>query len=717
MKLIRAEFENFRLLRDLELDFSTDSEKKLTVVRAENETGKTTILNALQWALYGLDVLPGKGRDFRLHPIDWETSDRQPIPISVQVDFEISKVGSTGSTEKYRIIRSVEETLNGVKQNPKVRLFKLTDKGAKSIKNPEAWIKRELLPPELREVFFTDGDRALSFIEAKSVTAKRRQVQEAIQSLLGLNVIEAALKHLEHTDSELNKDVKKIGSDAELEEIATKLSKVDRKIKDSTEKQDDAKSQLEVLDQRLSDIDKDIEAALIKGDREELDREFKQTQIQLKQIDNDRIEASKAHSKLFTSFSLACDLIAPVLEKSIRKLAELHDQGKLPSTTIPVLEERLTDTTCICGESLDQHTVDGKRRRNHIHKLIEKSRKPDDLQSMLTDLYYGSLSMQPKKVTDNAHWMVQNAKAVDYCDNLDNTRKESGRKLKSLEVQLDEIADTNIQGLRTTKQEYTAQRDRLNNDCIRYEIELDNLKEERRSLVATRNNLLTKQRRGASTLAALDITRDVVQVLDNSYNRITNEELVKVSELMNDIFLEMIGADPEQGAIIQKAEISKKSDILVYGPNTQMLNPDQDLNGASRRALTLAFIFALAKVSEVIAPNIIDTPLGMMSGFVKRSVLKTAIRESSQLILFLTRSEIADCEEILDAEAGRVITLTNPAHYPKMLVNNPLVKERKVLRCECRNCRDECKLCKRRKDIDVEAELEYQEVNSDSTIR
>ena len=58
MKLIRAEFENFRLLRDLTLDFSTD--KTLTVIRAENETGKTTILNGLLWALYGDNSLPNR---------------------------------------------------------------------------------------------------------------------------------------------------------------------------------------------------------------------------------------------------------------------------------------------------------------------------------------------------------------------------------------------------------------------------------------------------------------------------------------------------------------------------------------------------------------------------------------------------------------------------------------------------------------------------------
>jgi DNA sulfur modification protein DndD len=109
-------------------------------------------------------------------------------------------------------------------------------------------------------------------------------------------------------------------------------------------------------------------------------------------------------------------------------------------------------------------------------------------------------------------------------------------------------------------------------------------------------------------------------------------------------------------------------------------------------------------VSEVEAPNVIDTPLGMTSGSVKRSILRTAIRESSQLILFLTRPEIAQCEEILDAEAGRVITLTNPAHYPRMLVNKPQVNQLTALRCEC-NHRRECPVCERRTDVEPQVEL------------
>ena len=195
-------------------------------------------------------------------------------------------------------------------------------------------------------------------------------------------------------------------------------------------------------------------------------------------------------------------------------------------------------------------------------------------------------------------------------------------------------------------------------------------------------------------MADLEVAQDIQTVLSRAYERLTTDELHKVSNLMNSIFLEMIGSDPSQGAIIQSAGITDQFEITVYGPNGRPLNPDRDLNGASRRALTLAFILALTRVSGIEAPNVIDTPLGMMSGYVKTSVLTTAIRESSQLILFLTRSEIADCEDILDAEAANVITLTNTAHYPVMLANDPEMAERSILRCDC-NHRQECTICQR----------------------
>ena len=712
MKLIRAEFENFRLLRNMTLDFSTDAERKLTVIRAENETGKTTILNGLQWALYGDNALPEKGQDYRLHPIDWDTSNGKRVPISVEVEFETTSVrrssrGLIETRRRYRIIRSAYETLEGAKWQRSistVSLLHLADTGSKPIEPPEAEID-DKLPSELREVFFTDGDRALSFIEATvSVTTKRDRVLKAIRSLLGLGVIEDALKHVKKASSEVNRALKNIGSNQKLTQIATRLDDIDEAATVIEDKIEDARTQFAAFDEKLSGIQKKLDNALVKGDREKLKRDIEQAERQLKQIDNQRAAAAKEHAELFRSQAFARDLLGPVLERGLGKLNELHNQGEIPNSTIPVLEERLKVTTCICGESLEAGDPNGKRRRKHIQHLIDESRRADELRNTMTDLYFGSQSLQPDNVSDDNRWLVAYTKIVERRDELEIMRQEQGKNLKAFEAQLDDIPDIDIQMLRETKQQYWEQRDRFNAARSRYDTQLEQLKKEREILVKQRDNLLREQRKGARILAELEVAQDVERVLRNSYERITNEELTKVSELMNVLFLEMIGADPEQDAIIRKAEINKDFDIVVYGPNERTLNPDRDLNGASRRALTLSFILALTKVSEVEAPNVIDTPLGMMSGYVKQSVLKTVIRESSQLILFLTRSEIADCEEILDIEAGRIVTLTNSVHYPRMLVNDPKVNDRTILRCEC-NHRQECPQCLRRLDVEPKMEI------------
>ena len=709
MKLHRASFQNFRILRDLDLDFSTDRVRNLTVIRAANETCKTTILSALQWALYGDTALPGKGEGFRLHPIDWQADEGKRVPITATVEFEVTSVrrGSTGVREtkrRYRIVRSAFEEVNETdwRRRPStVKLFALNETGADPIDAPEALINDEL-PPELRDVFFTDGDRALSFIEADvAVSTKRERVQRTIRALLGLGVIENAIKHVRKAGTDVNKRAKESGVGDELTDIASRLATLDEDITEHEGEFDDAKEQFANFDENLREIDRKIDAALERGDKEELRKKIDGSRKRIKQLDDQLTAANKKHSDLFRSRALAKDLLTPVMQKAFDKLEQLRDQGKIPSTTIPVLEERLKNPECICGGSLKKGDPGADARRSKIAKLIEDSRKADEIQEIITDLFFGAKPLAP---TDGREWLEDYEKVVESRDGLQNLRDQAGQELRVLELQLDEMPDSDIRGLRETRRTYLAQRDRYLQKKTEIDTQLSGLKRERDELSAKEHRLLREQEKGARLLAELEVTQDVIKVLQGSFNRITSEELGKVSKLMNEIFLEMIGSDPEQGATVKRAEISAEFDIIVHGPNDRTLNPDRDLNGASRRALTLAFILALTKVSEVEAPNVIDTPLGMTSGYIKRSILRTAIRESAQLILFLTHDEIAGTEEILDEAAGRIYTLTNPTHYPKMLVNDPGVSELRALRCECDH-HSVCPLCERRKDPEAQLQV------------
>ena len=297
MKLLRAAFENFRLLRNLKLDFSTDATKGLTVIRAENETGKTTILHALKWVFYGDDALPG-GRDFRLHPIDWDTSTGNRVRIYGEVEFETHGKRSDDAI-RYRIIRSTEEIVDGdswQRAQSTVKLFELRDIGATPREPSEAVIRAEL-PKDLQEVFFTDGDRALSFIEA-TAPAKRDRVKKAIRSLLGLGMLDNSIRHVTKAMSGIRQTAIKMGAGQELTDVLARLTEIDDEVADLEQNTEDARSQFAQFDDELNAVQKKLDDALLKGDREKLQRELTQVQHDQARITQQRQEVALEHSSV-----------------------------------------------------------------------------------------------------------------------------------------------------------------------------------------------------------------------------------------------------------------------------------------------------------------------------------------------------------------------------------------------------------------------------------
>ena len=206
--------------------------------------------------------------------------------------------------------------------------------------------------------------------------------------------------------------------------------------------------------------------------------------------------------------------------------------------------------------------------------------------------------------------------------NLKDANAEDAR----IEAKIAEIPDTDIQSLREQRKVAKKHAEDQQDAVSRASVKLKSAKRDKKQAEEERDRYLKEKGKGTKLAAELTVGSDVLRVFEQTLERLKKEELARVSDLMNEIFLDMIGSDGEQGAIIRKAIISAEFDIVVYGPDSRLLSPDRDLNGASRRALTLAFILALTKVSEVEAPNIIDTPLGMMSGYVKSSVVEAAAK-------------------------------------------------------------------------------------------
>lgn len=692
MRLVKARFDGFRLLNGIEIDFSVDPERNITVIRAANESGKTTMLTALQWCLFGEEALPSGYTP--------QSMDLKKGQLSDTVGEVVYEVSTRGVPKKYRLIRSLTEQVGAtVRSKSTTQLYELLPTGAKEVPNVEAHLAVHM-PSDLREVFFTDGDRALSFIQGLR-TDQQRRVKSAIEQLMGLPMLEEAVDHVKKVERDVRAKADAATSNDEIRRTRAELEALETTIPDLEAKLKETTDEIANLNDLYGKADRELQEALKRGNREEIAAELKRIQRERQASENRIRSAESRQASLLTSKAFAREMLGGKLVAAGKLLDELRKKGAIPNKTIPILEDRLQHSDCICGESLDTQSESGKRRRQHIEQLIEESRDADALKAKISDLYYDGKELFG---TAPATWIADYTSAFADRNREQRTYEELGQAEADLEAKLDKVKDDNVQQAREMRDVYRQRLDEKIPHATRLDQQIRLKREGRVELEKRFQTLSAREEKGRKFTCELTAARDMRGVVERALEIMKTREVQAVSIKMNEYFLRMIGAHPDN-ALIQRAEITPEFRIAVYGRNERALDPSMDLNGASRRALTIAFVLALTEVSGVEAPNVIDTPLGMMSGFVKTEVVRVASDASAQLILFLTHDEINGCEAILDARAGRITTITNPLHYPRILKNDPGTTAAAALQCGCDH-RNVCQVCDRFPSATDASELE-----------
>lgn len=692
MRLVKARFDGFRLLNGIEIDFSVDPERNITVIRAANESGKTTMLTALQWCLFGEEALPSGYTP--------QSMDLKKGQLSDTVGEVVYEVSTRGVPKKYRLIRSLTEQVGAtVRSKSTTQLYELLPTGAKEVPSVEAHLAVHM-PSDLREVFFTDGDRALSFIQGLR-TDQQRRVKSAIEQLMGLPMLEEAVDHVKKVERDVRAKADAATSNDEIRRTRAELEALETTIPDLEAKLKETTDEIANLNDLYGKADRELQEALKRGNREEIAAELKRIQRERQASENRIRSAESRQASLLTSKAFAREMLGGKLVAAGKLLDELRKKGAIPNKTIPILEDRLQHSDCICGESLDTQSESGKRRRQHIEQLIEESRDTDALKAKISDLYYDGKELFG---TAPATWIADYTSAFADRNREQRTYEELGQAEADLEAKLDKVKDDNVQQAREMRDVYRQRLDEKIPHATRLDQQIRLKREGRVELEKRFQTLSAREEKGRKFTCELTAARDMRGVVERALEIMKTREVQAVSIKMNEYFLRMIGAHPDN-ALIQRAEITPEFRIAVYGRNERALDPSMDLNGASRRALTIAFVLALTEVSGVEAPNVIDTPLGMMSGFVKTEVVRVASDASAQLILFLTHDEINGCEAILDARAGRITTITNPLHYPRILKNDPGTTAAAALQCGCDH-RNVCQVCDRFPSATDASELE-----------
>jgi len=555
-----------------------------------------------------------------------------------------------------------------------------------------------MLPAEMLDIFFTDGDRALTFISAQlEETTKRDQVKEAIWSLLGLELLESVDKRIATARSGINRKISKQTASNELAEVTINLQDARDERDEKAKSVESLNHQIENLDRKLSTVRRDLQRVLEAGSYEKLASQRTAFQQRLKVAKGEDEDLKKRHQLLFENGLLSWSMLDSMLRKGYQILDDLNAQGVIPKAAVPVLQERLTLEKCICGADLSE----GSDARIHVKTLIEQQRENDKVTEQLSSLYYQAKGEFEKQGSEETSWLELLANIERDRSAVRDRIEAADSELRSVEATLDRIDEAEIESKRQNEKSLQASIQQQNKQLYIRQAELHSLESRIKELDRRQVELRRLDQKVTGLNAELSVLQDLDNVVGGALSDMRDTYLNRVSDRMNNFFLDMVGADPAQGAIFQGAHITPDYSIVVETKDNRTLNPDHEVNGASQRALTFAFIWALTEVSGVIAPRVIDTPLGMMSGNVKRRVLKTVAAPAGkneidrQVVLFLTQSEVANTEDILDDRVGTIYTLTKTDDYPADLINDPRADQPEVRICVC-NHRQYCQACQRK---------------------
>ena len=179
MIIKKINLKNFRqFFGDQQIDISTDPDKNVTLVHAENGVGKTTILNAILWCFYKYNTNsfsePAK-------IISNQAVEEEIYEYSVSVTFRHDK-------EEYIVERKCNVQFPD-KEN--FIAWKVTTGNFEVIQNPTVFVE-SIVPKEMAKYFFIDGE----FTDKLGSPKNKDEVRNALEDMLGCRIANNAIGDL-----------------------------------------------------------------------------------------------------------------------------------------------------------------------------------------------------------------------------------------------------------------------------------------------------------------------------------------------------------------------------------------------------------------------------------------------------------------------------------------------------------------------------------------
>lgn len=638
MKLKKLVLQNIGVFVDRN-EVNLDCDKPIILIGGMNGRGKTTILEAVLFALYGQYVGNLLGNSLKLTDYLYKISNTrgQNKDCYVKIEFEIQ---TEDTLQNYTVKRSWNAGLKNIRLQTEVCKNGLRDNTLSQ--NWDMFIE-EILPHAIAPFFFFDGEKIAELASSEN----DEQIGNSIKGLLGIDVIDRLIQDLEVVENRKEKEIKNNLYSTELamvnqqsEDINRLIIKLNQEIKSNQKKS-------EILRLRLKELEENY--SIIGGSyaekRNYTEKEYQTFREKKKKIDNDLVELAMGDLPLILCKDLLYSIFERVQEE--REQKELH----LLAQRLPLIYEEF----CSKNNSIENIA-------SFLNFVKTKATNETYIYKFEDDAYF-----RLKKL--NKSFKSSCSKALTLIEE----KRKIEKKLEDLEnYLLIKVDDKQVNSLFQIIKDKTAEKAIIDERIVQENGELEKSLQQLKTINNNKDRLLNKVVEGYENS---DEAKRIINYIQKQIGLLKKYKLevqkLKVKELsqqMTNCFKNLIA---KEGLINDIIINSETLSFTYYNSEGQKVNK-MALSAGEKQLLVIAMLWALAICSKVEFPLVIDTPLARLDSEHRNSLIRNYFPYASkQVIILSTDQEITDDDySQIKPFVGREFTLEYQEDEKKSIITD-----------------------------------------------
>ncbi|HEY8362750.1 MAG TPA: AAA family ATPase [Tissierellaceae bacterium] len=636
MRIEKLILKNYRQFKDMIISFNKTSIHDVHVCIGVMGTGKTNLLNAINWCLYGeepflskesyqlpllnlkaiLETQYGENKDV-LVEVWAETEDHRHVIFTRKATFRVYNQGE--APQKQEIIFEVK--VPDSKGNVQI------------LRNEEAeQVVERFVPSKIREFFFFDGERLDKYFKE----ATGQNIRHAVSVISQIEIIERiCTKRIEP----LLKDIRREASKAnpKIEEIREILEQKENEYKEINNQIEECIKQIKIAKEKIEEYREKLKDL---PDAETLEKE-RENLIQIKkEKEEHRNEKIKDKLDLLYEYGKIMMFWLPI-KKSIDIIENKKKDKEIPPTIDrSLLENIIKNGECsLCGRKLDS---EAKRR---VEDLLKEIRLSSEIAQQL--LYMESPLIQYAEKIKNFKREIE--KITKNIQEYDRELTEIEGKISTIDKKLSGYNIEKIREWHKKRKEFEKIYDDNQQRLGILKANKEQLEGEIKSLNKELDEEINKEKKVRKLKKQIDFCTKALHILDLTRKKIMTEIRNNIESETQQLFFNLIW---KKGSF-KNVTIDDDYNInLIHSMGYECLGT---ISGGEREVLTLAFTMALHKISGFNSPIIIDRPLAMVSGEPRKNIVDvfSQISKNKQVILLFTPDDYSvDISSILDSKAS-----------------------------------------------------------------